>query len=147
MSDVEAHGWPERPCSPLPSVWSDYRHPSSLMTAILATWLFGSCTPLSQRMAMGAPLRVNLSSRCLLEDPKTEWGAAELRFCRENHFPSTLLGSWNIRQINKRRIIKNWLACIIPPVFIEIPRENWVTPQGGLESRLKYRLMERGGRK
>ena len=64
-----------------------------------------------------------------------------------NHFPSTLLGSWNIRQINKRRIIKNWLACIIPPVFMEIPRENWVTPWGGLESRLKYHLMERWGSK
>ena len=146
MSDVEAHGGPERPCSLLPSVRSDYRHPTSLMTPVLATWLFWSCIPFSQRVVTGAPLRVNLSSRCSLEDLKTEWGATELRFCREiksfSFYPSGFLKY----QINKRTI-KNWLACIIPPVFMEIPRENWVTPRGGLESRLKYYLMERGGRK
>lgn len=92
---VEAHGGPERPCSPLPSVQSDYRYPTSLMTPVLATWLFWSCTPFSQRVVMGAPLRVNLSSRCSLEDPKTVWGAAELRFCREiksfSFYPSGFL--------------------------------------------------------
>lgn len=38
--------------------------------------------PPSQRMTLGPPLRVDLSSKCLLENPKTEWGTAELRFCR-----------------------------------------------------------------